>query len=358
MLTSATLGAVNHAKRQKKDSETLSRPPLPNDSLLEIVLFADRDTLDAMQLVGRFLFKFIQDHEAKKLSLRSISRVRIGKFFWSWTKDRSKDYWLPIVKVVRDSNADMELRPDTVSQLVPYLRLAYCESLYVDLRWARPVLREHRQAGYGAFFGDLLVPTTVFNELKVCIEHDGTLLALRTIETFKPQSKVVVKACGYHDWRSIFDEAFFLSMVERGVRSIEFKSDAEDIPSIDLASALSFGFAGPAAGGCRSISGASVSVYSYDHWVDPHFADYEPDRENFLEELIEMARALDGRQHIDFRFSIDALSDPINAVGFEKYQKDMRSWFVSDLENGVMLEVVEVEQPLFPTVEIHVFSLA
>lgn len=72
----------------------------------------------------------------------------------------------------------------------------------------------------------------------------------------------------------------------------------------------------------------------------------------------QMARALDGRQHIDFRFSIDALSDPINAVGFEKYQKDMRSWFVSDLENGVMLEVVEVEQPLFPTVEIHVFSLA
>lgn len=43
-----------------------------------MVLFADRDTLDAMQLVCSFLLKFIRERELTQLALRSIWRVDIG----------------------------------------------------------------------------------------------------------------------------------------------------------------------------------------------------------------------------------------------------------------------------------------
>ncbi|KAH7697111.1 hypothetical protein AAVH_35809, partial [Aphelenchoides avenae] len=56
------------------------------------------------------------------------------------------------------------------------------------------------------------------------------------------------------------------------------------------------------------------------------------------------ASELDGRHRIDFKFSIDKLSKPIDPAGFEKYQKGERSWLVNDLENGITLEVEEVER--------------
>lgn len=94
-------------------------------------------------------------------------------------RDHWNEYWLPIVKVVRDSNTGTERRPDTVSQLVPYLRLAYCASICIDLQWARSVRNEHHDAAYGAFFGDIVVPNTVVDVLTVRLDDEGAILALR-----------------------------------------------------------------------------------------------------------------------------------------------------------------------------------
>lgn len=83
----------------------------------------------------------------------------------------SSCYWLPVIEVLRDTNVDEGLLPDTVNQLVPYLRVAYCESVCMDLRWPRPGLSDkHRRAARGTVFGDLAVSNTFVNVLTVCVE--------------------------------------------------------------------------------------------------------------------------------------------------------------------------------------------
>ncbi|KAH7713016.1 hypothetical protein AAVH_19625 [Aphelenchoides avenae] len=290
-----------------------------------------------MQLVCRFLLEFILNREAKELPLRSISRVYIGRHFRPKPGDYWEQHWLPVVNVVRDSSTGAK-RPETVHQLVPYLRLAYCESICIDLRWTRFVRHGHHNAAYGAFFGDLLVPNTFVDVLTVRVDEGGAILAPRAFEAFKPLNKVVVKATGHHDWENSFYEAFFLSAAECGVRSIEFKSDSRFTTGIGLLPALSFGFSELAAGGDRSITGVDCDI----------------DDDNFLEQLVKLTSELDGRQRIDFKFSIGTLSKAIDRAGFERYQKDLCSWLVNDLKNGVMLEVVEHEE----SVRIHVFSSA
>lgn len=49
---------------------------------MEVVLFADRDTLDTMQLVCSYFLTLIRELELTQLALRAISRVEIGKFLW------------------------------------------------------------------------------------------------------------------------------------------------------------------------------------------------------------------------------------------------------------------------------------
>lgn len=85
----------------------------------------------------------------------------------------SKDHWLPRVEVARDSNAEPGLRLDTVAQLVPYLRVAYCAEFCIDLRWTHHVGRPDNEVAYGAVFGDLIVPSTRVDVLIVCVD-DGT----------------------------------------------------------------------------------------------------------------------------------------------------------------------------------------
>lgn len=83
-----------------------------------------------------------------------------------------------------------------------------------------------------------------------------------------------MKVTAYNDWESSFDEAFFLFAAECGVRSIRFESDTiNSLTGIGLLPALSFGFAEPAAGGDRSISGV----------------DCETDDENFLAHLVQVS---------------------------------------------------------------------
>ncbi|KAH7713297.1 hypothetical protein AAVH_19354 [Aphelenchoides avenae] len=118
----------------------------------------------------------------------------------------------------------------------------------------------------------------------------------------------------------------------------------------DVLGALSFGFAEPTTGGDRSMSMMLVS----DHDIVNRRG--ISGNVNFLAPLIKKASELDGRLHIDFKFIIDELYKPIDAVGFEKYQKSKRSWLIDDLENGITLEVVEREGRFYPGVEIHVYS--
>lgn len=92
--------------------------------------------------------------------------------------DYWEQHWLPVVNVVRDSSTGAK-RPETVHQLVPYLRLAYCESICIDLRWTRFVRHGHHNAAYGAFFGDLLVPNTFVDVLTVRVDEGGAILAPR-----------------------------------------------------------------------------------------------------------------------------------------------------------------------------------
>ncbi|KAH7703142.1 hypothetical protein AAVH_29694 [Aphelenchoides avenae] len=75
--------------------------------------------------------------------------------------------------------------PDTVNQLVPYLRAAYCESVNIDLRWIQAMEREHHRAASGAVFGDLIVPKTFVNVLTVCAHKDNCVTgALRKFTSY------------------------------------------------------------------------------------------------------------------------------------------------------------------------------
>ncbi|KAH7691257.1 hypothetical protein AAVH_40231, partial [Aphelenchoides avenae] len=78
LLTNSASEAVNDVKHRKKIRNRPCRST-PIETFVQILLYTDRDTLDAMQLVCHFMLEFIRDREAKELPLRSISQVNIGK---------------------------------------------------------------------------------------------------------------------------------------------------------------------------------------------------------------------------------------------------------------------------------------
>ncbi|KAH7704425.1 hypothetical protein AAVH_28389 [Aphelenchoides avenae] len=334
LLTSPSTKAVSDVKRRKK---ARSQQSIPNETIVEIVLFADRDALDAWQLVCLFVRDFIHNREANELPLRPVAQVRIGKF--SRPKpghDYWPQHWLPAVAVARGSDFEV---PDSVNRLVPYLRLAYCQSVYVDLRLTRCVREQLREAAYGAIFGDLILPNTSVELLEIYVDDGSAIVAHRAFKAFEALSKVVVKMDGRRsdpDWARSFDETFFISAAKCGVRSISFDTGSQYWIDINVLPALSFGFAEPTAGGDRSISSVFCAL----------------EDEDFLAQLIEKASELDGRQHIDFTFTIEDLSEPIDPAGYEKYQNGEWSWLIDDLENGITVEIEEAEH----STEIHVFS--
>ncbi|KAH7715344.1 hypothetical protein AAVH_17277 [Aphelenchoides avenae] len=311
-----------------------------------------------MQLVCRFLVEFIRDREAKELPLRSISQVEIGQYH----RGNWKDYWLPIVEVGRDPAKVPDVirglaaeapkeggpLPVTVSQLVPYLRLSYCVSVCIDLRWDRCLDSKHRGAARGAIFGDLVVSHTFVGELTVCVDKASVFDAHYAFEAFKPLSKVLVKVDDYEGWSDWFHERFFISSAECGVRSIKFQSPRHSIIGMGVVPALSFAFTEPTTGGDRSI-GNVVVADCYDDMLERA---HDPSGYKFFAQLVEKAGELDGGRHIDFKFTIHQLPDLDALPGFKKYQKDDRSWLVNDLENGVTLEVVMGQL----SVEVDVFS--
>ncbi|KAH7725612.1 hypothetical protein AAVH_06792 [Aphelenchoides avenae] len=341
----------NDSKLQKK---TRNRPcsRTTNDIFVEILLLADRDALDALQLVCRFLLEFIRDREAIELPLRSITRVQIGKSFIN--------YWLPFVEVVREVARDRDLNhedwgqngpsPKTVSQLVAYLRLAYCDSVCVDLRWGDDRSRKHRAAARDAIFGDLVVSNAFVNVLTVCVDVDSVFDARYALEAFKPLSEVLVSVVDCGDWSHFSDVAFFKSAVKCGVRSIKFAGSNGSAIRVGVLPAISFGLAEPTSGGDRIIRNVDVG----NRYCDPRYRAFSYDGYQFLPQLIMKASELDGRLNIDLKFTICGLAEYDDLARFEKYQKDKSNWLINDLQNGITLEVVEANR----VVEVHVFSSA
>lgn len=79
---------------------------------------------------------------------------------------------------------------------------------------------------------------------------------LGVFEAFKLLNKAVVRVDKRNDhWKTSFNEAFFASTAECGVRTIYFDSGIRSTIKVDLWAALSFGFAEPTTGGHRNISG-------------------------------------------------------------------------------------------------------
>ncbi|KAH7725613.1 hypothetical protein AAVH_06793 [Aphelenchoides avenae] len=325
---------------------------IPTETFIEIVLFVDRDVLDALQLVCRFLFKFIEDRGAEQLPLRSIARVQIGKSF--------RRYWLPFVEVVREVARDRELNredlgqngpsPKTVGQLVSYLRLTYCESVCVDLRWRDYRNTKHRTAAHHAIFGDLVVSNAFVNVLTVCVDERSEFDARFALEAFMPLGEVFVNVVDCGDWSHFSDEAFFISAAKRGVRSIKFASPNGSAIGVGVLPAISFGLAEPTSGGDRILRNVDVGNRYYDQW----YSIYNEYGYRFLPQLIKSASKLDGRLNIDLKFTICGLAEHDDLAGFEKYQKGKSSWLINDLENGITLEVVEANR----VIEVHVFSSA
>lgn len=78
-------------------------------------------------------------------------------------------------EVVRDPH--ISLYPTDGSQLVTYLRLAYCESVCIVLRCIiRPPYGEHLEATGSTLFGEIVLPNTLVHVLTLrmkdaCVFH-------------------------------------------------------------------------------------------------------------------------------------------------------------------------------------------
>ncbi|KAH7713418.1 hypothetical protein AAVH_19214 [Aphelenchoides avenae] len=134
---------------------------------------------------------------------------------------------------------------------------------------------------------------------------------LGVFEAFKLLNKAVVRVDKRNDhWKTSFNEAFFASTAECGVRTIYFDSGIRSTIKVDLWAALSFGFAEPTTGGHRNISGVL----------------FELDGNYVFKQLLERASELDGSQRVDFKFTISSIMLRTDPAGFEKYRKDAWSW--------------------------------
>ncbi|KAH7702827.1 hypothetical protein AAVH_30013 [Aphelenchoides avenae] len=216
-----------------------------------------------------------------------------------------------MIENARGLNTGKRFSPATIGQLVPYLRLAYCESVCIDLQWTDAVSPKRRGAAYRALFDDLVLPSTSVNVLTVCVDSRSATEAVRqqrAFEAFKAVSKLVVNVQGFND-PGAFKGAFFVYAAKCGIRSLEFDSGrGRSGIGIDIFAVFSFGFA---------------------------------------------KAELDGARHVDFKLQLANVSSPIDSTGFEQYQRgDGRTWLVDDLENHINVEVMQTAN----LAEVHIFS--
>lgn len=148
-----------------------------NELFVEVVFFMDRDSLDSMQLACRFMLHYIREREANELALRRIWNVHLGKMwryavvavckiFGDFSVGRpnpdDEGYWLP--------RAEIDFK--CVHGLLPYLRLAYCGSVYVLLETIQSI--QSYEIACGMLFDDLNVRETHVESLDV-YSHQGSV---------------------------------------------------------------------------------------------------------------------------------------------------------------------------------------
>ncbi|KAH7722285.1 hypothetical protein AAVH_10142 [Aphelenchoides avenae] len=309
------------------------RPALSDDSIIELILFMDRDTLDSMQLVCRFVRDSIAtlDRRTAKLALRLIRRVQVGDVMRVGT---------PVVELMRD-----EGQPDTLLRYIdnmgPYLRHAYCSSVMIDLQLLPHASGNNADFFYRRFFDGLKAEETPVNSLCLNTRKLASGLLTRCLQAFKSVKKL------HHEWvphcvhdldvsEATFDAEFFVHAASRGVcdlASITCVTHVwpdEGIVAIPFSAALAFGFAKPESGGDREL-----------------FLDHGELTGDLLTQLRQKASELDGSRHISFKFKLIDVrrgGSLMDVNGFEKYYKGDLTWRIDDLENGITVEIEEIEE--------------
>ncbi|KAH7719933.1 hypothetical protein AAVH_12576 [Aphelenchoides avenae] len=336
LLSGVSSSAANGSELRKK-ARNRPCPLLPEETFLEVMLFADRDTLDTMQFVCSFLLNFIRERELTQLALRAISRVRIGQLHDYEAFGDIVPGWLPTIEMDYKRGAGKELAPKTIHQLASCLRMSYCELVYIYVGTIDETNSVFSDA-WAMVFDDLVAPSTFVGTLYISLPRCDVELALRGIVAFKSVKTVNVDAYEHADQEPL-DENFFLPAAQRGVRHLthsDYTWGEHDMPANTVA-ALSFGFAEPTTGGDRSLCGTDCDI-----------------GKDFLAQVKQKAGELCEARHVDFSFEL-AVFKPlqIDSTGFEKYQRDDgRTWLMSDLDNHVNVEVTQTEG----LITIHVFS--
>ncbi|KAH7721736.1 hypothetical protein AAVH_10814 [Aphelenchoides avenae] len=333
-LLAATISETpNPAKHGKKAH---NRPRMLNELFVEAMLFMDRDSLDSMQLACRFMLDYIREHEATELALRQISTMSLGDVRRADGPNRDdEEYWLPVMRVSRYScDDDKELSFNCVHGLLPYLRLAFCQFVHVDLRTIQSASDASYEVACGMLFGDLSACEIPVNWLSVYSDQGSVDLLNRSIDAFKSVRMVCMETTSDDLIEpQAFNEAFFASLAHRGIRHFDSELKRRFL-EVDAQAALAYAFAEPMNGVSREPTGLQ-----FRNVMD------------FLKIVRKKAAELDGRQRVDLNATISLLT--IDPTGFEKYKEGEDKWVVNDLDNGLQLEI---EEPGDYTVLIHVYS--
>ncbi|KAH7710168.1 hypothetical protein AAVH_22533 [Aphelenchoides avenae] len=180
LLAGGSSSAVNGFGLRKK-ARNRPCPLLPAETFLEVVLFADRDTLDTMQLVCSFLLKVIRERELTQLALRAISRVRIGGTHNYAVYGADVEGWLPSIEMDYNRGAGKKLAPKTIHQLTSCLRMAFCKSVYINVGTIDERNFVFTDA-WAMVFDDLVAPSTVVDTLSISLPRCDVELALRMFQ--------------------------------------------------------------------------------------------------------------------------------------------------------------------------------
>ncbi|KAH7695349.1 hypothetical protein AAVH_37593, partial [Aphelenchoides avenae] len=204
-----------------------------------------------------------------------------------------------------------------VHDLLPYLRMTYCETVDVTLEIMQSADDSHYGAACGMLLDGLNARETHVDSLTVRSDF-GTvdLLNRRSLTTVADEVNEP----------EAFNEAFFASLAHRGICCFRAELDCNDrrgtIWEIDAASALAYVFAEPTNGVSRELSGIECII-----------------EKDFLELVRKKAGEMDSRHAVDLQATIQ-LRD-LDATGFEKYENGELRWVVNDLGNDLTLEIEE-----------------